>query len=150
MQMSISKTRIFYIVFIVIAMCIMLFGIWMYRVVSFAVQAENTYHANNFVFCLVKEYIIDQKNWPDSWDDLEKLPSRQYSMYTWPKDRKKIQQCVSIDFNVTLTMLSDVSRENFVAIEPIEPCFSYDHTSEFTDLLDTIQMINKELSDIQF
>ena len=58
-------------------------------------------------------------------------------MYRWPEDREKIKQYVSVDFAADPDWLAIQSPEQFNAIQPTGPCYSYE--GEVARLLDAIR-----------
>ena len=131
---------------IAIVLAILLIGLWLaYVGVSTSLRAECALHANCLVIELITEYAANNNGaWPRSWHDLEMLPSRQHAMFQWPADREKVEQYVLVDFEADPDKLAMESVENFKAVKPIGPYYSYDN--EIEHLLHVIQQTRKASS----
>jgi hypothetical protein len=113
---------------IVIPVCI-------YRSASNALEAEETLHTNEAVFCVLSVYLRENPGcWPKSWDDLEKttVPPHLQQTFSWPEDIHEMKKRVHVEFGLTLQEVSDlVSTDDsvrydfssFTAVRPIGPNF---------------------------
>lgn len=100
--------------------------------VSTSLTAERSLHANLLVVDLVRQYVVDHKGeWPRSWQDLERLPG-------WP-EAKDVRCYVSVDFGADPDKLVTESVEEFVAVQPLGPCYPYKHYPQVTNLLEAIR-----------
>jgi hypothetical protein len=113
-----------------------------YVAASQSLHAEAALHATNEACELVTEYVRQNHGaWPRSWQDLEllSLPIDRFNVFPWPKDSQKLQQYVTIDFSADPALLAKQSVDDFEAIQPIGPCFSYKHDSYVPNLLNTLR-----------
>ena len=111
---------------------------------SYALQAEHTFQATLLTYDLVSEYLIDNEGaWPQSWDDLESLPFRERDVFQWPKDSKKLQDYVLLDFDVDINKVETRSieqfEEQFDAIKPRRPHYIFNRCPEVEKLYKAIQ-----------
>jgi len=113
------------------------FGV-IYCGISESLTAERSLHANLLVVDLLREYVVSHKGaWPGSWEDLEEVPGRRRAMFQWPEDKENVRHYVLVDFAADPDKLAKQSVEQFVAVQPRGPCYSYD--AEVAQLLDAIR-----------
>jgi len=132
-------------VFIVVIVGVLIFG---YMVASTAIWAENSLHAILLSHDLVREYMVENDGeWPRSWEDLEKLPYREERrgmFQRWPERSKEVQKYVVIDFAADISKLNTESTEEFSGIQPIGPCFNYDHYPNAWELYKVIEKYQRK------
>jgi hypothetical protein len=106
-------------------------GGWLiYRGISVSLEAEYTLHATLMTFRVVEQFVTEHKRWPNSWEELERLPASEkleWAMYRWPESSSEIQRRVVIDFNTDLPAMIDQDQMEFTAIRPIGPYYEYRH-----------------------
>jgi hypothetical protein len=116
-------------------------GGWMlYAGISVSLQAEVNLHAMQFPICLVDQFVYEKGRWPQSWQELERMPfpskkpspmqlrlgahdTAPFDWGDWPSSSKKVQEHVAIDFNADMSMIAHQDPSMFIAIKSIGPCF---------------------------
>ena len=132
-----SMKRVF-IITVVVAAVIGVFCV--YEGVTTSLQAERALHATLLTTALVNDYIDrHQGEWPRSWSDPEAMPSRQWAMYNWPEDSRKVQKYVFVDFAADLRQLATQSTDEFDAIRPTVTCYDFKHYGAVEKLLVSIR-----------
>lgn len=122
-----------YLIAAVILVPIIVFLVVVYNAASVALQAEHTLHATLLMHEIVNDYLIREGDWPRSWEDLEKIPAEERCGFEWPKDSKRLQKHVEIDFDIDLDCLEmkfpepyqEYSQEHFNPIRPIGSHYYY-------------------------
>ena len=101
-------------------------------------DAEKELHAIYLVVRLIEEYVEDnQGSWPQSWNDLEELPQREWSMYSWPEDAEQVEKLIIIDFSADPAEIAKQPVEKFEAVKAKTGYYNYD--DRFSPLLDTLK-----------
>jgi hypothetical protein len=118
-------------------------GVWIiYNGISTALRAEHNLHSTLYVVRLVDEFVYENKRWPESWDELEKLKftGNAYTPrngelnalriggaieFQWPDSSLTMQRRVEIDFNADLNDIAEQNSMTFDAIKPIGPFYEY-------------------------
>jgi hypothetical protein len=119
---------------------IFVFGFCLYRGVSDSIHAEFVLHSALLTIQLLDDYAVGHDgDWPASWTDLERLPSRNWCMFEWPKDSKIIQQYVEIDFSADPDRLAKQSVDEFDAVRPIGPYYPFKDRGSVKILLNSIR-----------
>jgi hypothetical protein len=72
-------------------------------------DSEYKLHALICVSHVIEEFMKSHDGaWPSSWEDMTQTHVEQMpSMYHWPEDAEKVQECVEIDFDVGEAQLAD-------------------------------------------
>jgi hypothetical protein len=103
--------------------------------VSIGGDREN--HYVRACFDLVHDYLDYSKGeWPKSWEDLERMPSR--NAWYEPMNYKTAKEIVVIDFQSTKEEIALQKPENFSAIRPVKPIFRYEHDPRILRLLEKV------------
>jgi hypothetical protein len=113
-----------------------------YLGISSSIRAEENLHSTIFVVRLVEQFVVEQKRWPRSWEELESLPfssdtprpgNGELSVvriggqhgYPWPAASNDLQRRVAIDFAVDPAAVARQDPMTFTAIKPIGPYYEY-------------------------
>ena len=133
-----SWLRYLGIVFLILVMAAVGIGGWLLHEVRVACQAEDNFHATLFTVRLVEEFVHERGRWPASWEELERFPFPNNSLWArngevacplqghqWPGEADCIRKCVTIDFQIDPKAVATQDRKNFEAIRPIGPCVEY-------------------------
>lgn len=99
-----------------------------YRI-QLASESEKNLHALIATTNALEDFLVKQKRWPTSWEELIKfsapLPG---SMYVLPDDEALIRGRVKVRFDVSSSQLQD--PRNQMLVSPIGPCFNYERRLE--------------------
>lgn len=96
-------------------------GLWLMNYVGLRVVAEqHRYHAVICVCELVATHVERSagKEWPRSWEELEKLPARDFNTFAWPRDEELLQALVIIDFSATVESAVRQTPDTFDSVRP--------------------------------
>jgi hypothetical protein len=106
--------------------CLLIIVSLIARSAIIALDAEKTLHAYFLVLDVVAEYCNSHSGiWPKSWDDLTQArPSRDHSIWTWPKDASQIEERITINFQTTLSEVLTTDPSEFRAISQRDPSYS--------------------------
>ncbi|NQU22010.1 MAG: hypothetical protein HQ567_12060 [Candidatus Nealsonbacteria bacterium] len=97
---------------------------WMvYTGISVSLDAENNLHATTYTIRLVEQYVSQHGRWPESWEELDDFAFSEDGLSVPAEVRERI----TIDFDVDPAVIIDRDPEEFVAIRPIGPCYTYHH-----------------------
>lgn len=126
-------------VFVVSVIAVCLAGGWcVYQGVSASIHAEHVLHAAALTLDLLGDYVtLNDGQWPRSWHDLEKLPPRERSTFKWPADSQEVQRYAAVDFSADPQRLAQQNADEFDALRPIGPYFSFN--ADIEALLDTLR-----------
>ena len=84
-------------------------------------EAEKTLHAYMLVLDVVDAYV--QKTggkWPRSWNDLYSV-NLKVGIWKWPQDHQEVKKRISIDFSTDCEQVSNMTTEQFSAIQQTSP-----------------------------
>ena len=118
-------------------------GVCVFIGISTSLQAEKTLHAIGLVTVVVDRFIQKEHRWPKSWEDLRTVSAgdRTSAMYSWPDDVEVLQRRVMINFDADLKTIASQTIDDFDAIQPIGPCYSYKHYGYIRPLIETIRAL---------
>jgi hypothetical protein len=110
------------------------------HVVSVSLEAERTLHATLFTVRLVDQFVAERGRWPNSWDELESLPTTHDLLGTsWPAASAQIQRRVRIEFLAEPQRIARQDPMSFTAISPIGPYYEYRDYGAVASLQATIR-----------
>jgi len=114
-------------------------AICVYRGISASIHAEHVLQAAYLSIQLLEEHVRQNHGeWPNSWADLERLPARDWSMYSWPHDSARVQQFVRVNFAIDPDRLARQSIDEFDAVRPIGPYYPFHDTGRVAALIRAI------------
>ena len=90
-----------------------------------AIQAEEALHATLYTVELVRKYVdLHKGEWPQSWVDLETVPSPG-PRFQWPESSPTLQKYVVVNFDADPLQIAKQSEDEFDAIRPAVPSYSF-------------------------
>jgi hypothetical protein len=114
------------------------YGVWCF--LELWKNAEMAYRATWLASGAVEEFVRQRRKWPNSWNDLETLPSTAGARIDREGGWKEVRAYVVINFNLTLTDVAKQRVATFDAIAPIGPVVS-NYRTFFTPLLETAREV---------
>jgi hypothetical protein len=128
------------VIVILIVAVIVVSGFCLYRGVSDSIHAEHVLHGALLTVQLLDDYVVmHDGDWPKSWTDLERLPSRESAIFEWPKDSKKLQEYVEVDFSADPEHLAKQNVDEFDAVRPIGPYYPFKDRGSVEALIKSIR-----------
>lgn len=88
------------------------------QVARFELQSEDRLQATILVCDLVASHVELNGVWPKDWSDLESLPTRKWSRFSWPADAVQVEALVDVDFGYDVHSIVDAKPETFQAVRP--------------------------------
>ena len=129
---------------------IMIFVVFMlFRVGAVLLEAENRSWATYNTCAIIEIYITqsDAPQWPTSWDDLADI-THTTQWPNWPEERAYYEANVSINFEATLGEISQMTQDNFDAVQPIGPDNQF-HDIQFPPLIKAARAASEASTDAQ-
>jgi hypothetical protein len=121
-----TKRRLIWPWFAIVALVLLIGGVAWFavcfrRAVHDMLAAEDRLQAMILVCDLVGESVERSgfRSWPAGWEELERLPPREWSHFSWPRDSREVQQLVTVDFDADLATVRHQTESEFTAIRPI-------------------------------
>jgi hypothetical protein len=118
---------------VAVALLVMLsFGLY---AAHLAWQEELNLHATLYVIRHVNHFVQERARWPESWEELEALPSSEARGFEWAELRER----VAIDFRIDV---ADVLTQEVSEFKPIRPnghAFAYWKYGRIEDLQESLR-----------
>jgi hypothetical protein len=98
-----------------------------YRAGQEAIAASNRFHAL-ICMCDVVVKAVEQspeKKWPLGWEELERVPAKDFGSFAWPRDAEKMKALLEIDFGATVENVLKQTPQSFSAIRMREGSFQF-------------------------
>jgi hypothetical protein len=115
-------------------------GFVAYQAITASAHAEHVLHAALLTIELLHDHVtLHDGKWPRGWSDLEDLRPRRWAMFHWPEDSSRVQQYVQVDFSADPQRIAEQSVEEFDAVRPIGPYYSFKDRGGVEALLKTLR-----------
>jgi hypothetical protein len=108
----------------VVLASVMSASVW--HAVTDADHAEKSLHGTLLTLDLVTAHVrAHHGKWPRSWSDLERQHPEGRYLFRWPEDVATVREYVTVDFEADPVVVAQQSKDEFAAVRPVGPSFSY-------------------------
>ena len=141
-----TKTKVIWLkVVILLLACFTGYFIYsVYYAVSVSLRAERELQSVWFTCDLLREYVTKNRQWPGSWDDLEKYEYQGEPLlrpHHWPEECDTLKENVIVNFQIDLKTVSPESLKSLDLLNTRHEGYSFRESATYRELLNAIEQV---------